>query len=220
MSWSATQTYWLEPTDECAYGLRRFTYSTGDGFTCETGHHRALAYTHRGPAGWEDRDGRRSLRFAPDVAHSDARWPTTCAHCPYTFTDDDQWQVWQELIYRRPDTGQEYVLHQSAPAPELGIEAAPPGASWDAWWMPSAWRRLDGVYLMVRCPNGRDWAVDSEASNCTRKGEPHECWVRHGDPRLCHVTVDKDGNTCAAGAGSILTGDYHGFLRDGVLTEG
>lgn len=75
----------------------------------------------------------------------------------------------------------------------------------------------DGICLMVRLPNGHDWMVDSEASNCTRKGEPHQCWVRHGDPRECRVSVDKNGDTCAAGAGSIQGGDWHGFLRDGVL---
>ncbi len=30
--------------------------------------------------------------------------------------------------------------------------------------------------------------------------------------------VDKNGLTCAAGAGSIQAGDYHGFLRDGEFT--
>lgn len=31
-------------------------------------------------------------------------------------------------------------------------------------------------------------------------------------------TVGNNEFTCAAGAGSILSGDYHGFLRHGVLT--
>lgn len=48
----------------------------------------------------------------------------------------------------------------------------------------------------------------------------HKCWVRHGDPRASNVTVDKNGDTCSAGAGSILAGDYHGFLQAGVLTAG
>ena len=81
-------------------------------------------------------------------------------------------------------------------------------------------RGPDGICLIVKCPNGRDWYVDSEASNCTRKGEPHQCWCRHGDPRECRVTVDKNGDTCAAGAGSIQAGDYHGFLQAGILTAG
>jgi hypothetical protein len=73
---------------------------------------------------------------------------------------------------------------------------------------------------MVRCPDGHDWCVDSEASNCTRKNEEHHCWVRHGYPPECNVTVDKnDPNTCHAGAGSIQTPGWHGFLRDGILVE-
>jgi hypothetical protein len=92
---------------------------------------------------------------------------------------------------------------------------------WDAWWMPGSWRGSDGIALMVRCPNGSDWHVDGRASNCTLPDDRvHKCWVRHGDPRGCRVTVDKNGNTCAAGGGSIIAGDYHGFLVDGVLTAG
>jgi hypothetical protein len=45
----------------------------------------------------------------------------------------------------------------------------------------------------------------------------HRCWVRHGDaPEL---TVDKNGKTCGAGGGSIVSGSYHGFLRNGFLTD-
>lgn len=73
----------------------------------------------------------------------------------------------------------------------------------------------DGPVLSVMTPGGV-WRIDSRASNCTMPYDyEHRCWVRHGTPPL--VTVDKDGNTCAAGAGSIQCGDYHGFLRDGKL---
>jgi hypothetical protein len=71
---------------------------------------------------------------------------------------------------------------------------------------------------MVRLPNGRDWAIDGRATNCTRPDDhEHQCWVKHGEPP--NITVDKDGNTCGAGAGSIQIGDWHGFLRDGMLVE-
>lgn len=33
------------------------------------------------------------------------------------------------------------------------------------------------------------------------------------------ITVDKNGTTCAAGAGSISAGPYHGFLRNGQLVD-
>jgi hypothetical protein len=39
--------------------------------------------------------------------------------------------------------------------------------------------------------------------------------VRHGEAP--NITVDKNGVTCGAGAGSIQCGSYHGFLRNGEL---
>lgn len=221
MTYPATQTYWLEHTDEIAWGLRRYASTKGSKFTCETGFHAALVYLEVRPATYTDYDnGRRSLAILDEVPRDDPRWPKTCDKCDYTFTDDDQWQPWQEGIYTTAE-GTRYVLHQGAPADALEIPSAPPGACWDAWWMSDWAKGPDGICLMVRCPNGRDWMVDSEASNCTRKGDrDHKCWIRHGDPREAKVTVDKNGETCAAGAGSIQAGDYHGFLQNGVLTAG
>ena len=77
----------------------------------------------------------------------------------------------------------------------------------------------DGPQLVVILPNRQPWNIDSRASNCTMPYDyEHRCWVRHGEPP--NVTVDKNGLTCAAGAGSIQSGDYHGFLQNGVLTAG
>jgi hypothetical protein len=60
--------------------------------------------------------------------------------------------------------------------------------------------------------------IDSRASNCTLPNDrEHKCWIRHGTPP--DLTVDKNGKTCAAGAGSIQLGNYHGFLRNGHLEE-
>jgi hypothetical protein len=56
--------------------------------------------------------------------------------------------------------------------------------------------------------------IEGRAINCTRKDDPdHRCWVRHGTVGE-RVTVDKNGNTCAAGAGSIVTPGFHGFIKD------
>lgn len=219
MPYPATRTFWLEPTDRVAVGLRRYHSSGGMNFTCEGGYHSALVFTGEEPAHYRDAEpsGRRTLAMRPEPPHDDPRWPTRCG-CGYEFTADDPWQSWQELVYQRADTGDRFTLRSRD---DLGLPAAPPGACWDAWWMPDDWRGPDGIALMVRCPNGRDWHVDGEASNCTRPGDKtHACWVRHGDPRQATVTVDKQGDTCAAGAGSIQAGDYHGFLTDGVLTAG
>jgi hypothetical protein len=71
-------------------------------------------------------------------------------------------------------------------------------------------------HLYVVLPNGHWWDIDGRASNCTLPTDKaHRCWVRHGVPP--HITVDKNGLTCSAGAGSILSDGYHGFLREGRL---
>lgn len=79
------------------------------------------------------------------------------------------------------------------------------------------WTNCDGRHLYAVLPNKHHWDIDSRASNC---GSPqdfiHRCWIRHGEPPNIHV--DKDGLTCSAGAGSILSGDYHGFLHHGNFT--
>lgn len=227
------QTYWLEASDQIAVGLRRYVskpWEKGpDGehlLGCEHGHHDALIYIGRDKATFSEDGYREGWKGAPP--EDDPRWPATCSKCDYRFLDSDERQNWSELIYRvtfspRADVqvGQEYVIHQNpdVSADAVGAPMALPGATWDAWW----YRREgpDGITLMVLLPNRREWNVDSEASNCTRKGDlSHYCWVRDGDPRQCNVTAGKDGDTCSAGAGSIQAGDYHGFLRNGVLSAG
>lgn len=98
----------------------------------------------------------------------------------------------------------------------------------DMYWAP--WYHGNGLclywdnctdprgHLIVVLPNGREWDVDSRAGNCDMQSDrTHRCWVRHGEPPNVHV--DKGGHTCHAGAGSILVGNYHGFLHHGQLTE-
>lgn len=79
------------------------------------------------------------------------------------------------------------------------------------------WDNCDGRHLHVVLPNGHPWDIDSRANNCTLPdNRTHRCWVREGEPP--NVTAGKAGDTCSAGAGSILSGSYHGFLQGGVLT--
>lgn len=73
-------------------------------------------------------------------------------------------------------------------------------------------------HLYVMLPDGRTWDTDSRASNCTRKDDrTHRCWVKHGEAPNLHI--DKNGDTCQAGAGSIWTKGYHGFLHHGKLVD-
>lgn len=151
--------------------------------------------------------------------HYDPRdWPTTafptsCEACGRPFTDPIR-QIFLDSVYSRSDSGLPVILRD-----------APAGACWDAYWIrhDSDGRRTgpDGVSLVVRCPGGHDWMTDGPASNCDQPGRPHKCWVRHGDPRKCDLTVDKGspGESCNAGAGSIITPQWHGFLTAGVLQE-
>lgn len=97
----------------------------------------------------------------------------------------------------------------------------------DMYWAP--WLHDEGFciywdnckdprgHLIVVMPNNDGyWDTDSRASNCTMKEDKtHRCWVKHGEPP--NITVDKQGHTCKAGAGSIQMIHWHGYLRNGEL---
>lgn len=204
-----TQTFWLDPTDQMQVGLRRYTRDSTE-FTCAGGYHSAMGALRTEPGTYEERDDRRYLvtTEVPPPA-DDPSWPANCDSCGYAFTEDDAHQLWQVQLYRRTDTGELVTLRD-----------APAGACWDAWWLPDDYRGPDGIALAIQCHGQHTWHVDARASNCGRPDDHvHHCWVRHGDPRECRLTVDKDGDTCSAGAGSIVVPGWHGFLRDGRLVE-
>lgn len=205
-----TPTYWLEPTETVALGLRRYTAHSG-GYTCEGGWHEALVWTGEGPAEFQGEGDRRSLAPAdwPDSSRPNAAWPEECGRgCGYRFSDDDPRQSWQELLYVAPATGQRYTIHPQSHPP--GVLKAGAGATYDAWWYPDAWRGPDGIALVVRCPNSdyNEWGVDMPSSSGGR-------WTRSGDPRAANVTASP---SIAIGEPS-KPGYYHGFLQAGVLTD-
>lgn len=157
-----------------------------------------------------------------------ASWPTMCFRCGQPFHADGQWLVDTEQLYEGAPDEKRYTLRD-----------APIGAMWDAHWYRNAANDLnnpytgpDGLSLVVKTPGG-DWLVDGEASNCKKTqygptladpkgvwwlGRTHYCWIRHGDPHTGNVHVDKNGETCKAGAGSIQIGGWHGYLDHGYLT--
>lgn len=157
-------------------------------------------WVHLGAEGWS-------------IPHDSALWPTSCDYCDYEFVAEDQWQENGDLLYRRND------IQPTMEQPDImRLREAPAGAMWYAWWL-SGWRHQTGDFpIVVRCPDGHEWMPDMEASNCTKPGDRgHYCWVLHGTaPGL---TADKAGVTCGAGAGSIQTGHWHGFLRNGYLVQ-
>lgn len=80
------------------------------------------------------------------------------------------------------------------------------------------WDGCDGKHYMIVLPNGEHWIMGRRASNCGRKDDhTHRCWVVHGESP--NITIDKNGDTCSAGAGSILCAGWHGFIRNGELVE-
>lgn len=126
-----------------------------------------------------------------------------------TLSDGSEF-IAHDPIYQRSDTGEETTLHD-----------APVGAIWENTWYEERafeqWCGPDGKSFTCRTPAG-DWCIDSRASNCDKKDDNvHKCWCRHGEAP--NLTVNKVGNTCNAGAGSIAIGNYHGFLRNGELTN-
>lgn len=115
-----------------------------------------------------------------------AEWPTACDACGAACPEDAPKQMFPRRLY---DT--------ASGSPE-------PGRHLRSHWIHDAGR---GVCEWDGC-DGK-----GRASNCTKpQDRAHRCWVLHGDP--VH-TASKAGNTCAAGAGSIVTPKWHGFLVNG-----
>jgi hypothetical protein len=195
----------LQPVERQCVGLRRYGEHTCVEYAPGQRHyHDALAWIATVPLA-RDEIGVEVCQtvYTLESCKDDARWPTVCERCGFIFRPEDHWQIFTLSLWARSDTGEEVTLRD-----------APPGAMWNAGWMPENWRGPDGLCLVVKLPNGSEWMIDGRASNCTLPTDTsHRCWVRHGEPPI--VTVDKQGLTCAAGAGSIQSGNYHGFLISG-----
>lgn len=190
--------------------LRRFTYGAGDRrIPCPArgyGHEASNVVFETAPVRADDQ-GHESV-WPPSEFVGNPSWPSVCVHCGEPCDDVWEWQVHTDRWYRSDGVGQ-WVLRD-----------LPQGAMFDAWWLPGRWHGDDGIALTVVCPPGglsAHWNVDAPARNCTRQDEPHRCWCRHGSPKLADLTVDKSCDTCSAGAGSIQTSHWHGFLRSGAL---
>lgn len=87
-------------------------------------------------------------------------------------------------------------------------------------YFPCDWDNCSGEHLNVQLPTGNWWDIDSRGANCSAPWDKnHRCWVKQGD--LPFITINKDGYTCDAGGGSVLTRNpnWHGFLRNGNFYE-
>ena len=126
------------------------------------------------------------------IDHDDPRWPTSCA-CGYQFEPEDQWQHQLTRLYWRSD-------HL---AMRTTLQKAPVGSMYYADWYD--WKGPDNHCLVVSTPGG-PWVVDGPSSNGNgTKGNP---WTRTGEvPRV------------TANPSIHFPGQYHGWLRNGVLEE-
>lgn len=135
--------------------------------------------------------------------HPDDRWPTKCDHCGAPVPADAKRQVSRDRVYDTPSGKPE------------------PGSIYEAHWIPRNFMGFEDVerHLMCVLPNGHEWHMTGRASNCTLPFDgKHRCWVIHEEaPGVFHV--DKGGNTCAAGAGSIAAPGWHGFLHHGEMRQ-
>jgi len=233
--------HWLQDTGTAALGLRRYTepvhdrlssgwcpdneYSTSTEFS----YHNAFAWLgERKQRELVDNEYGRHYESADDmfeIADDDPRWPTHCT-CGRAFTDDDDRQKWAEEIFIRTDTGAEVTTHPTI-VPD-GCELVSPGAVQDVWWYArfegsegslglNPDRPKDGVIVAIHCPYMDDrtatqvWCVDQRAT-----GESAGFWTRTGDPRHPE-TLDVNPSIAIGLPGS--SGYYHGFARNGVLTD-
>lgn len=204
------QCFWIEPTKQAQRSLRRYCSVANGSAPCPTTgwYHNARVQIENGEIAEIIAGVYHLVAAHAEWDKNDPRWPSQCV-CGYVFQATDEWQLFTERLYRRVDNGE-----------LMTIANAPPGAMWDAeWWRDAQGRGAgpDGLSLYVKLPGNRDWFIDGPASNCTKPDEKHNCWVREGTPP--NINIIPGANICGVGAGSILAGEYHGFLRNGVLVD-
>lgn len=157
-------------------------------------------------------------------------WPTECVSCGAPVTAAWVRQVNQDEFYRA--TFSAVPEGQALIGREWPIDSLPVGGMYEMRWLSdiTEWCGTDGIALAIRVPDpgmktgATTFQPDlSSANNCTRKGETHKCWCRHGNPRIEPVHVDKECDTCTAGAGSIGIGAsgsnyrWHGYVHHGYV---
>lgn len=178
---------WIaEPTGRYERRLRRYTFSPDSACPGGAGH-TASAVT--GTVG-EDEHQPVTGDLHP---HDDPRWPGTCEHCGYAFTDADQWQLSDKTIYRLPD-GTEFTFSRS-----LGM-CAPPGTMIRAGWFDEH-AAVPGESWLIALPDGGDWITTQRAA-----GGGH--WT---------VTGTAPDITATPSVWHNSPNGWHGWVRNGEL---
>lgn len=181
--------FWVEPTGQISYRA---------GWKCPNDH-------------YQDREVAAFTTDQPPIACDQCDAQARC------------WSASQETEYRRPDTGETWRRTRDLP-PGACYEHPKHDGEYRNWISEKGGiisrAGRDGRVLCVVLPDGQPWTIDSRANNCTLPNDDkHWCWVREGRPEDGTLNVSKAGRTCSAGAGSIATSRYHGFLRHGHLVR-
>lgn len=186
--------FMVEPTGRARLSLRRYVSGNED---CPSAwkYHQASNPFPGPEAGetWPGRfDAEGNLLSYEDLAPSkrDRRWPKKCKECGVPLPKETVFQVFQEEVYRRVETDEEW-----------GLRNLPIGAMYYSPWAESFGVGPDGKSLVVCLPPGGGldyWQIDGPSKGGGR-------WTRTGTPPNVTVTP------------SILTSSYHGFLRGGCL---
>lgn len=142
-------------------------------------------------------------------------WPTHCEYC------GAEVPVYDGGIQVHRQVHRDRLYNTESGHPEPG------DMFWAKWRHDSEWEHFycpwdncndSRGHLHVILPDGHEWDIDGRCNNCTLPEDKlHRCWVREGEPP--NITVGKGGNTCSAGAGSVMSGSWHGFLINGELVE-
>jgi hypothetical protein len=165
----------------------------------------------------------------PEPPSIDDGWvPSSCDSCGAAFSDAEASRSSGSSTLWTSPSGQlepgnmfwaDWLPHE--PCDDPGPFRCADWKNSDGSYAKRGWHNcVDGRHLNVMLPNGITWDVDSRASNCDMPNDVlHRCWQRRFNPETetPKFTVGKDQPTCGAGAGSIQSGDYHGFLHDGAL---
>ncbi len=176
----------------------------------------------------DDHDPQNTSTLGGQVSdHADASWPTHCEDCGAAVPaptrldwaiETPRRQVFRKTLYATPD-------RSWIGMPEIG------DAHWADWYECEknggacihGWTNCDGKHLLVHLPGGtqpeNEWHdFMARASNCTMPADTtHRCWIVHGRPEDGNLHVDKAGETCNAGGGSVDTGRWHGCLHNNEL---
>jgi len=127
--------------------------------------------------------------------HDDPRWPTECLTCGGAFTPADHWQRNDNEVYRLPD-GAEFVFRHS-----FG-KAAPAGTMIRAAWYDDFTEQA-GESWIVALPDGGEWITTQAATG-------GGYWTVTGTPPAITVSPSIFHNAPVG---------WHGWIRDGVLTD-